>query len=490
MAVAAFEQPNQDLEHQLLNLEHLQAPDVIPDWVMDEAPVHLSQEAPTAVDLSETAEDIYTRREAAEFIGACLTGHEVQLSLGEKSSPPQSIESLHDAIQLAAEGDERARKMVATNVKTDMIERTMKTGHVIRVDLNVNEAGKIQQHGQTMESVQANSLRLFAGNSERMLKRAEAETVNAFRIQEAYDNGELEDHYLVAFSRPDDEMSLDEMKEAGFFTDNMSTAIQVTSVEDGVLFTESAFVSGVKNKGGERHDARTLAGVGEELGVDFEGKSSTEALGTMVKIPKRMMPNGVVDLVKLWDSHVEADVSEEIFFGEVRRKQDYLEYLDECLEREERFQPKVEEVTQQLINRAPTLKHAQDEVVATEVLAELSEAAMVEQALGDSDIDPYVFGNTSASHIIEAREYLARGEYEEAQASMVVAKDTADSTSCPGGPRSKSSSGESDSDGGGGEPGDCEFISKECPKCKAKNVKTKVSKGKISGECGCSARLS
>lgn len=33
---------------------------------------------------------------------------------------------------------------------------------------------------------------------------------------------------------------------------------------------------------------------------------------------------------------------------------------------------------------------------------------------------------------------------------------------------------------------DCEFISRECPKCHTKNIKTRVTKHRISGSCGCS----
>lgn len=33
--------------------------------------------------------------------------------------------------------------------------------------------------------------------------------------------------------------------------------------------------------------------------------------------------------------------------------------------------------------------------------------------------------------------------------------------------------------------GDCEFVSKKCPECKAENVKTKITKTHISGSCGC-----
>jgi hypothetical protein len=36
--------------------------------------------------------------------------------------------------------------------------------------------------------------------------------------------------------------------------------------------------------------------------------------------------------------------------------------------------------------------------------------------------------------------------------------------------------------------GDCEFVSKKCPECKAKNVKTKVTKTHIYGSCGCSKK--
>ena len=40
------------------------------------------------------------------------------------------IESLHDAIQKAAEGNPEARRLVESNVRTDIMERTRKAGHV------------------------------------------------------------------------------------------------------------------------------------------------------------------------------------------------------------------------------------------------------------------------------------------------------------------------------------------------------------------------
>jgi len=39
--------------------------------------------------------------------------------------------------------------MVKLNAKTDVVERTMKAGHVMKVDLMPDETGRIQQHGQS-----------------------------------------------------------------------------------------------------------------------------------------------------------------------------------------------------------------------------------------------------------------------------------------------------------------------------------------------------
>ena len=82
--MSTVEQLNQASEHQQFDLIHTQTPDVIPDWVMEDALSAMSQDAPGAVAIPETVEDQYTRERAAKFIGACLTGHEAELSVGEK----------------------------------------------------------------------------------------------------------------------------------------------------------------------------------------------------------------------------------------------------------------------------------------------------------------------------------------------------------------------------------------------------------------------
>lgn len=376
--------------------------------------------APLVMAVPEMAEDADRRERAAQFIGNVLIEHETA-DAHEAHLFVQPIESLFDAVQKAAEGDQQAYRMVETNVKTDVIERTMKAGHINSVNLMVDAAGRIQQHGQSMESVQANSLR-FAADNWQMRERTEAETRNSFRIQELYEDGTLDDYNFVVFSRAADNMSEQEMRQVGFFTDTMSCMIQSTGATDEGLATESASVAGVRSKGKERHDAEMVTAIAQELGYDLSDKTAAETLDTGILVHKSLMPNGVVDLVEMGDEALGT------FFGQDQPKQDYKEYLEVCREREERFQPKVDKITQNLINKAPAI---QDRVHATEVLHDLSEKAMVEQAIEDAEINPLVFGATSAAYIEEARIQLYVGNFEFVQQLTMQAQDTAVSSSCP-----------------------------------------------------------
>ena len=341
------------------------------------------------------------------------------------------------------------------------------------VDLMPDEAGKIRQHGQSLDSVQANSLR-FAADSPQMLKRTKAETRNSFRIQHHFDQRDLENNYFVVFSRAADDMDEASMKRAGFFTDTMSCAIQVTSVKDGRLVTESAFVAGIEKPGEARHDGRTIVAAAAELGIDYSGMGATEMLDAPALVPKAMMPNGAVDLVAL------VDKVRGTFFGQAKPHQDYLEFLEVCREREERFEPKVQEITDQLIAEN---RFINSPIEAVRRLHEISGEKMLEQAIGDDDIDPAVFGPVSAPALMEARLAYHRGDAEGVIENIQIAKAYRQDSSCPG----AAFGGESESvRGQGASSDDCEFISKKCPECGRKNVKTKVTRHRITGSCGCS----
>lgn len=421
-----------------------------------------------AVLVPELAEDIEIRTIAARFIGK----HAMSESLSANNEQdPKKIDSLHDAIKLAAEGDETARKMINENVRTDLTERTFKSGHVSRVELSVDDSGKIQQFGQTMESVQANSLQQSAGNVH-MLGRTVAETRNAFRMQKLWKEGMLEDHSFVVISRAPDNMDEKTMDTYGFFTKTMTCSIQVTTAKGATLTTETVFVSGVKQPGAVRHDRETAAQVLEHFGVKQGAADAVKMIDMPVLIPNESIKNGAIDMAALWDRYAGGT-----FFGEDREVQDYAQYLEVCRERDERFEPIAEKITAKLIASADTIT---SQTAAIDLLDELSECYMVDQAIGDSEIDPEVFGVVAAGHIEAARMYLEQGNLSEFFEERVRAQETAVSSSCPTlRANDEKTKDKTDTDA------DCEFVSKQCPKCGAKNVKTKVTKLTISGSCGC-----
>ena len=387
--------------------------------------VYASPENELVRPVSELPEDVQTREQARRFIWAATKAGEIAVEQTVEEPRYKPIESLYDALITANESnDADAHQLIYTNIKTDVIERTIKSGHVMKVDLCVDEAGKIQQFGQSMESVQANSLR-FAAGSWQMRERTEAETTNAFRIQAAYEAGELDDHSLVVFSLAADNMEIDEMQEAGFFTQTMSCAIQVTTAAGGKLTTESAFVAGIKAEGEKRHDLDTVVEVGRRLGVNYEDKGAAQILSQPILIPNELLPNGAIDLVKLWD-----EAAGGTFFGEDRPAEDYQDYRLKCATREATYEPKILAIKQELLERTAEINNR---VEATKMLAKLSGKNMVEQALSDRTIDSRVFGSIAAEHIEQARKHLERGDDDAAKIEAARAIRTETSSSCPSG---------------------------------------------------------
>lgn len=440
----------------------------------------------------ELSGDAEARQRAANFIGAVAAGawrETMPQSDAEEAIKIKPLESLYDAIKRAAAGNETAYKMVETNVATDVIERTIKAGHIISVDLMVDEAGTIQQHGQSMESVHANSLRFASGNQQ-MRERTEAETRNAFRIKDFYDQGKLNDYRFVVFSRAADNMSLSDMREAGFFTDTMSCAVQVTSAEDCRLVTESAFVAGKANPEAARHDKATLKALFARLGVDIAAKDATALLDTPLLIHKDLLPDGALNLVEMYD-----EAAGDTFFGEAKPRQNYQAYKLKCQEREVGFKPKIDAIVSELIAEADTIS---SRVMAAERLHKLSGKHMIELAGQDFSIDPRVFGDEAAVRIEAARWHYEQGNIQLARQSLQEAVKYDQSSSCPSSLKNKSAGGglnDAENTGGNKEDddADCDFVSKECPLCRKKDVKTVVKKegGKkvIRGDCGCKKDL-
>ena len=430
---------------------------------LEQSPFFTERQELQVIAVPEMESDLAVRIRAAQFIGAAIVGHGRSAELCSVEAP---IESLHDALCRAAEGDSTSRRLVETNVATDVIERTIKTGHVMnKTPLVISKEGKIVQHGQTMDSIQANSLR-FASRHPVMRARTEAEARNGFRIENLNRQGLLNEYSFVVLSRAEN------LPQFGFFTETMSVSIQVTSKHGNGLALESAFVAGVGADGAAAHDEATVVRLGTMLGVDLTGKTAAEIIDTPLLIHNSLLPNGAIDLVRLYDQAAGGT-----FFGENRPPQDYLEYLEFCHQREQLFSPRIQQITNELIASA---RQIDSPLTAIRLLHDISEKHMVKQAILDNSIDSRVFGPVSSMHIEQARQALERGDNEAVLKHGNEAIKTAESSSCP-------SASEKSAD----DKGDCEFISKKCPLCERTNVKTKVRKigrhtKRISGSCGCS----
>ncbi len=441
-----------------------------------------------ALAIPATAEDLAVRQKAASFIGAVATGAwnvEAHTADTEEALQTQPIESLHDGIHLAAEGDVAAYKMIEMNAITDFVERIIKSGNINKINMMADAAGAIQQHGQTLESVQANSLR-YASKGRQMRARVEAETRNAFRLSHYYNQGTLNEYNLVTFSRVPDDMSDSDMRKAGFFLDTMSCSIQVTSAAGNQLATELGFVAGVGQRGAARHDGTAITDLVSQFGLNVAGMSATELLDSPLLIHKSLMPDGVLDLVRRYDAAAGGT-----FFGENKPPQDYYAYRDMCAAREASFKPTIDKIVAELIAEAPTIT---SRTMATERLNKISGKQAIHLAAENMSINPDVFGTESSARIEIARWHLEKGNRELAAREILEAVKTDRSNSCPSGSSDSKDGPESGSNTNTEEDGDCEFTSLECPECHKKNVKTTVKiiiekgarKKHISGACGCS----
>ncbi|MES2971771.1 MAG: hypothetical protein V4702_05615 [Patescibacteria group bacterium] len=382
---------------------------------------------------------------------------------------PSAPRNLLEAIYLAEAGDPNGIKMLDQNIEADFMERSFKAGLILRVELQTSAGEGLGQHGQSLDSVNGNSLR-FIGRTWQMRERLKAEARNKYRQDMAHEMGLLEDNYLVVFSCVPDDMTRKELIEEDFFVDTMSCAIQATTEHDGAIELESAFVAGVKQPDAERHDINAVRHIAKKLGFNFDSKSTTQMLDSPVLIPKRLMPNGVVDLAALFDE------PQGTFFGEDKPQEDYLAHREFWRQRQKKFKPMIQSIRRQLIAERHTFKTPTD---ATERLGKLSEQEGIYRAVVDKSINPFVFGPTSADYIEQARMHNAHGNTELAQSATRKALDTAKSSSCPGAYQKDKITEEKENDQNA-ESSETETSDNEricCPNCREYVTKKDARKG-------------
>lgn len=418
-------------------------------------------------------------RQAAERLVRPLGHLAIEHVQGETDDVGSAYPSLMDAIHHAVVGDDEARRVVRANVLRDVMERSIKAGIVMKPQLEVDIHGRIVQHGQLMEDVFRNAWR-YAAHGHQMQERTWYEIYNGFAIQEALhwlDQGQS----IVTFSCAPDNMTETEAEAVGFFPDTMTCAIQVIGRDEtGNLFEESAFVAGKPEPNAQRRDLETIESVVRRFGLSVDGLSAADILARPILVDKAAIPRGVIDVVAMYD-----DIHD-TFFGQCRPRQDYVEYLAACRRREQELSPLVEHIVTALVSEAHQFHEPLD---ATRRLHEWSQQALVDRAFYDGSISPLVFGREAAGYIEAGRQMLAEGRLEEFARARSDAQRTARSFSCPADAYAAQVAAERSNAGiVANEDGDCDFISKKCPLCGARNVRTRITKTHIIGSCGCTKR--
>ncbi len=406
-----------------------------------------------AEPVSELIPNYEIEDQTARFAGSVLVEKVVEV----EKSPSPSINSLMDAIKLAATGDEEALMIVRKNVATDMMERTIKAGFVLSSAMDIKEDGQLSQHGQSYRSIQANSLRYVTQNPV-MKQRTWAETNNCFRLEQLTKDGLLNEYSFVVFSLAEKDMP------EHFFVDTQTLTIQVSRKVGDKLYTESAFVAG-KDRSGEEHDRVTVDKIiglfkqSSSRGKDaLDPITNAERLNHPWLIHNSLIPNGAVDLVKLYD-----DFNGGTFYGQDEPRQEYLEHKEECERREAKYEEYCSIIAGHLINEAKLLNTP---YAASARLDQLSREYSLKLALTDEQIDPRVFGQKSAEYISMARSAVWLGKEEAANFALALAYAHETSVSCAGGinGRGEYSKREDEED----EYGSLVF---DCPSCGFPNVR-------------------
>lgn len=357
------------------------------------------------------------RHHAVSFLG----GIAIRGEADEVVTPNRTNEtSLMAASQMAALGDERARRVVYNNAAADVAERLFKAAHQTKIHMKMVD-GHLEQEGRRLTDIHRSTLEHTVLNGE-MLRRSNYELQNAILFQRLHQAGVLEGFDAVVFSPSPTAMSIEEKRQYGLFVDTESCSIQYLTASGQDITLETAFVAGKLSPTSPRHDLKAIQKLAEMHGLNLQAVDGTELLRHVILIPKEQA-EGVAGVVEWYD-----DAAGGTFYGQANPRQDYQVYAAQCLERSRDFEGMVQNIVDQLICESHSFKSPLDAIMR---LDELSAQFSRERAVHDVSIDVAVFGEQAAMHIQEARFFLERGELDRAESAMEMARKTDQSSSCP-----------------------------------------------------------
>ncbi len=455
------------------------------------------------VEASSFENDIILQKRATCLIGGIALESVVEVGNSEFDIETNIPVNLAEALELARGGDKQAEKMIRTNVTTDYLERAYKSGFVSEVKLQRRADGELVQYGQKIEDVHINSL-LHIDN-EKMKERAKIEALNSVRDKYYANNGLLTENARVVFSMVHQEMDEEEASKVGFFTHTRSISIQLMTEKEGEIIVQSAFVAGRESLSDPAFDKLAIVNMASKLGIDYEGQTTEEILGRPLLISKKLLPNLVSSIVEMFDESASEVTGTQKFFGldsDIKKtSSDYVEKESKSKQIAFEMQLDIEKVVDKLKQ-----SNAKSPTEATSKLAEYNEELLKQRIISDKTIDARVLGTKTAYYVNHARHLINSDIITNQQMQREIAilqnriNNTGISSSCPGGADSKKDKNIGDSsdllngfsdneaEPDNTKPEDCEFVSKECPKCGAKDVKTECKNGVYYGACGCKSK--
>ena len=399
---------------------------------------------PDVIAVPDLAHETFVQRKHAHWIGSLALENTVE----SPSTSERQTTALLDLIEKARSGDEQALASIRMNAHTTVIETLLKTGNITRITAELDEYGNLQQHGHTYDAIHRNAWKAMRDKSPVARKRSEIEALNWHRTEAAIRAGLLENNWFVVFSSPSDNESIAELKRQGNFVHTMTSVFQATTIEDGGVKTESAFVAGMEavqedpqlsdqmnnariaDAAANRYDITTIRALYMHWGIESAEHLDAEALlATPLLIPKQMMPSGVASVVELYDS-----MRGDTFFGLRQPSKPYETYADECAARAETYNDITAKVVRDLLANADRYNTPAD---AVQAMYELVKTHTVERAVRDHSIDATVFGAKAAPLIYQARMAYDDGDQLRFAQLANQTQAVAETTACGGGASGK-----------------------------------------------------
>lgn len=337
------------------------------------------------------------------------------------------IVSLQDSIDQIAEGNIDAYMSARANVATMTYEAVNKAGEVITTRSQILPDGQFMQYGTLHANIYANTLKHRAKHPI-MRQFAESETRHWLTLEELTPTGILEDYYYVVASRVPAKMTPAQLRREGYFVDTMSVVFQASSVENGQLVTDSAFAAGSDDGWSEdRFDGEAVQSVMQSFGENDVSTDPLDQHRRGMLIRKDHMPNGVVDLVKMYD----AAIGPNRFFGRLDMPDhSYEDFRAYCIKRQARLSSVIDNALANLVANRHNILTPTD---ATTMLEECVKNELTELAVQDLTIESRIFGREAAKHLDRARELMLEGNYKAAESEIKKFEDKAEITGCPTG---------------------------------------------------------